>query len=139
MIRTFVDSGVLVAASRGDRAESEPALRLLEDPGRRFLTTVFVRLEVYPKASFNAFPLQRAFLNEFFMDPSLEWASDLHGVVHLAISEAERYGLSAMDALHAAGALLLGADQFVTTEKLGKPIYRVSEVPVIHITDAILA
>jgi hypothetical protein len=76
MIRTFVDSGVLIAAARGDYAESEPALRMLEDTDRQMLTSVFVRLEVYPKTAFNAYPLQRAFLNEFFMDPSLEWARD---------------------------------------------------------------
>jgi predicted nucleic acid-binding protein len=105
MIRTFVDSGVLIAAARADHTESEPALRLLEDPGRRMLTSVFVRLGVYPKIAFHGFALQRAFLNEYFMDPTLEWASDLNGLVNLAISESERHGLAAMDALHAAAAL----------------------------------
>ncbi|MBI1895804.1 MAG: PIN domain-containing protein [Acidobacteria bacterium] len=134
MIRTFIDSGVLIAAARAEHAESEPALRLLEDPGRRMLTSMFVRLEVYPKTAFHAYALQRAFLNEFFMDPSLEWASDLSGLVNLAISESERHGLAAMDALHAAAALLLGAEEFVTTEKPGKPIYRADGFHVLHIS-----
>ena len=68
------------------------------------------------------------------MDPALEWASDLNGLVNLAISESERHGLAAMDALHAAAALLLGADEFVTTEKPGKPIYRVDGFQVISIS-----
>jgi predicted nucleic acid-binding protein len=135
MIRTFVDSGVLIAAARGDHAESEPALRMLEDPDRQLLTSVFVRLEVYPKAAFHTYALQRAFLNEFFMDPSLEWARDLNGLVNLAISESERHGLAAMDALHLAAALLLGADELVTTEKPGKPIYRMSAFRVVHISN----
>lgn len=134
MIRTFVDSGILIAASRAEQAVSEPALRLLEDPRRRMLTSVFVRLEVYPKTAYHSLPLQRAFLNEFFMDPSVEWASDLNGLVNLAISESERYGLAAMDGLHVAAALLLGAEQFVTTEKPGKPIYRVDGLSVLHLS-----
>jgi hypothetical protein len=99
MIRTFVDSGVLIAAARADHTESEPALRLLEDPGRRMLTSVFVRLEVYPKTAFRGYPLQRAFLNEYFMEPALEWASDLNGLVNLAhqrvrTARSFRYGCS---------------------------------------------
>lgn len=82
MIRTFVDSGVLIAAARGDHAESEPALRMLEGADRQLLTSPFFRLEVYPKTEFHTYTLQRAFLNEFFMDLSLEWARDLNGLVN---------------------------------------------------------
>ena len=57
MIRTFLDSAVLIAAARGDETRSESALKVLEDPNRQILTGVFVRLEVYPKAAFNVFPL----------------------------------------------------------------------------------
>ena len=133
MIRTFLDSGILIAASRGDLAASEKSMRVLEDPGRRFLTSVFVRLEVFPKVARHEFPLQRAFLNEFFADRSLEGASDLDAVINLAVSEAERHGLSAMDALHVAAALLLKADQLITTEKPGKPIYRAEGVQVMYV------
>jgi predicted nucleic acid-binding protein len=90
-------------------------------------------LEVFPKVALHAFPLQRAFLNEFFMEPSLEWASDLNAVVDLAVSESERHGLSAMDALHVAAALALKADQLITTEKPGKPIYRADGVQVVYV------
>jgi hypothetical protein len=40
-----------------------------------------------------------------------------------------------MDALHVAAALLLGADEFVTTEKRGKSIYRVDSLRVLHIRE----
>ncbi len=134
MIRTFVDSGVLIAAARADRFESEPALRLLEDANRKLLTSVFVRLEVYPKPAFHESALQTAFLKGFFTEPSVEWADDLRALVDLAVGEAERRGLAAMDALHSAAALLLGADEFITTEKPGKPIYRAEGFSVVHIS-----
>ena len=137
MIRTFLDSGVLIAAARGDSATSEKSLRVLESPERQLLTSVFVRLEVYPKVAYNAYPLQRAFLNELFMDPALQWASDLNAVVNLAVSEAERYGLAAMDALHVAAALLLRADELITTERPGKRLYDVENLRVLHLDDVL--
>jgi predicted nucleic acid-binding protein len=135
LIRTFLDSGVLISASRGDQADSEQALRVIESPERKLLTSVFVRLEVYPQVDWRRFPLQRAFLNEFFIDPDLEWASDLNAVTNRALHEAEQYGLLAMDSLQIAAALLLGADEFITTEKIGKPMYRVKTVHVIHLAN----
>jgi predicted nucleic acid-binding protein len=135
VIRTFVDSGVLIAASRASAADYELALDVIRDPNRILLTSVFVRLEAHPKAAFNDFPLQRALLSEFFMNPAVEWATEIDAIVHLALSEADRHGLSAMDALHAAAALLLGADEFVTTEKRGKSIYRVDGLRVLHIRE----
>ena len=108
-------------------------MQLIEDKTRTLLTSVFVRLEAYPKAAFNPYPIQRAFLSEFFSDPDVEWVADVNTIVKLAVSEADRHGLSAMDALHVAAALLLGADEFITTEKPGKPIYRVNGLRVIHL------
>jgi predicted nucleic acid-binding protein len=52
MIRTFFDSGVLIAAARSVGPDRERALRLLEGPNRVFLTSPFVYLEVVPKAIF---------------------------------------------------------------------------------------
>ena len=40
-----------------------------------------------------------------------------------------------MDALHVAAAILLGADQIVTTEKPGKPIYRADALHVVHVAE----
>jgi predicted nucleic acid-binding protein len=44
---------------------------------------------------------------------------------------AQEHGLSAIDALHIAAAIATGAEEFITTEKPGKPIYRVSSINVI--------
>ncbi len=81
MIRTFIDSGVLIDAARGEGPQSKTAMDVLADPDRVLLTSLFVRLEVYPKVEFNSFPLQRAFLTEFFMDSGLEWRRDLNSIV----------------------------------------------------------
>jgi len=50
VIRTFLDSGVLIAAARGTGAQGTRALALFNDPDRVFVTSEFVRMEVFPKA-----------------------------------------------------------------------------------------
>ena len=40
-----------------------------------------------------------------------------------------------MDSLHLAAAFLSGADEFVTTERPGKPIYRSSLLTIVHLFD----
>jgi hypothetical protein len=49
----------------------------------------------------------------------------------LAEREAVRSGLSALNALHIAAALMLAADELVTTEGLRKPIHRATSARVI--------
>jgi predicted nucleic acid-binding protein len=44
-----------------------------------------------------------------------------------------QYGLAAMDALHIAAALSIGAEEFLTTEKPTKPMFQVSGIQVISI------
>ncbi|MGB6294707.1 MAG: hypothetical protein WBF90_00825 [Rivularia sp. (in: cyanobacteria)] len=43
------------------------------------------------------------------------------------------YGLAAMDALHIAPALSLDVEEFITTEKPTKPMFRVSGIQIISI------
>jgi hypothetical protein len=52
LIRTFFDSGVLIAAARSVSPDQERALQFLEDPNRSFFTSPFVYLKVVPKAIF---------------------------------------------------------------------------------------
>jgi predicted nucleic acid-binding protein len=51
--------------------------------------------------------------------------TDLEGLSTTGYVLACRYGLSAVDALNVAAAISLKADEFVTTEKPSKPMYRV--------------
>ncbi|MBD2254458.1 type II toxin-antitoxin system VapC family toxin [Nostoc parmelioides] len=131
---SFIDSGVLVAAARSVGELSEKALSILEDSEREFASSVFVKLEVIPKAIFNQRTKESEFYETFFSGVTY-WANDLDKIVQDAYQIASQYGLAAMDALHIAAALSVGAEEFVTTEKKTKPMFRVSSIKVISIFD----
>lgn len=128
--RTSVDSGVLIAAVREEAAFVERVTALLADPDRVFVSSVFVRLEVVPKATYQR---RRAELDvyEAFFARVTDWAGSLDLLVEMAEREATRYGLNGMDALHVAAATMLEAEELVTTEGPQKPIHRVSGVRVV--------
>ncbi|NJO63944.1 MAG: type II toxin-antitoxin system VapC family toxin [Richelia sp. RM2_1_2] len=75
------------------------------------------------------------FYNTFFDDVSI-WATDLNTIIKIAEGIAKNYGLAAMDALHIAAAISINADEFITTEKVTKPMHRVSEIRVISIASS---
>jgi predicted nucleic acid-binding protein len=131
MIRTFFDSGVLIAGAKGIPAERAKALDMLRDPGRQFLTSPFLHLEVVPKAVFNKNRLEERFYEIYFRNA--EWFHDSSAIVELARKECAKSGLNAMDGLHVAAAHLLRADEFVTTEKPAKSIYRSTLVKIVYL------
>lgn len=131
---TFIDSGVLVAATRGVGELSEKALSILEDSERDFASSRFVKLEVIPKAIYNRQIAETEFYEMFFSAVTY-WANDLEQVTQDAYNIACQYGLAAMDALHVAAALSVGAEEFVTTEKPTKPMFRVSGIQIVSIFD----
>ena|SRR5712692_5937792 len=55
MVRTFLDSDVLLAAARSLGRDKERALEILEDPDRTFLTSPFVHLELVPNGLLHSF------------------------------------------------------------------------------------
>ena len=63
--RTFLDSGVLIAAARGVDDTALQALRILDDPDREFVSSIFVKLEVLPKAIYNGFKEEATFYQSF--------------------------------------------------------------------------
>ncbi len=73
MITTYIDSGVLIAAARGDTQLSTLALPYLADPNREYITSDYVRLEVLPKAVFHKREEEAEFYNEFFRSPSAKF------------------------------------------------------------------
>jgi hypothetical protein len=131
MARVFVDSGVLVAAARGEYPLRETARHLLSDPNHTFLTSPFVYLETAPKARYHQRVLELASYHTFFYHA--EWSRDVEQIVELGTDLAQRYGVGPMDALHLAAANLLGADELVTIEKPGKSIYRARIVRVVYL------
>ncbi|MGI8746045.1 MAG: nucleic acid-binding protein [Bryobacteraceae bacterium] len=133
MVRTFLDTGVLIAAARSVGRDRERALQVLEEPNRVFLTSPFVHLEVVPKAIFFKKRLEWSFYDRYFKNAA--WFREVDKIEIVAQTEAGKAGLGAMDALHLAAAHLSYADEFITTEKSNKSIHRSSLVKVIYLFD----
>ena len=131
---TFIDSGVLVTAARGVGEDSEKALEILADSSREFASSEFIKMEVIPKAIYNRKTAEAEFYESFFSAVTY-WSNDIEKVIQDAYNIACQYGLAAMDALHVAAALSVGAEEFVTTEKKTKPMFRVSSIKIISIFD----
>ncbi|MFN8472777.1 MAG: type II toxin-antitoxin system VapC family toxin [Anaerolineae bacterium] len=132
MTRTFIDSGVLIAAARGKDDVGSRAMAILADPDREFASSIFVRLEVLPKAVFHNQGLEVEFYEAFFEAVSY-WAEPVDQIAEGAYQQATRLGLSAMDALHVAAALHVGATEIVTTEGFQKPIHRATDIKITSI------
>jgi predicted nucleic acid-binding protein len=130
-IRTFLDSGVLIAAYKGLPSIEAPAGRILDDPDRVFLSSPLVRHEISPKAIFNKQTVEYRFYQRYFRRAL--FCDDLKAILSHAGKESAKSGIGAMDSLHIAAAHLLGADEFVTTESPGKSIYRTSLVKVVYL------
>lgn len=129
---TYIDSGVLINAFLGVNEMSFKATQVLDDSTRIFATSLFVQLETLPKATYNKQILEVEFYEAFF-DAATIWAKDLNVIVQIADCISKNYGLGAMDALHIAAAVSIKADEFVTTEKITKPMHRVAEISVVSI------
>jgi predicted nucleic acid-binding protein len=126
---TFVDAGVLIAAARGADWVAIRANQALGDPRRSFASSPFLRLEVLPKATYHKKLGEASFYESFFAAVE-RWAEPDSALAASAHSLASRFGLSALDALHVAAALSVGAEELLTTEKPQKPIHRVTEIRV---------
>ena len=132
MIRTFVDAGVLIAAARGTGTGAERALQVLKDLNREFASSLFLKLEVLPKAIYNQRTTEVEFYEAYF-DAVTYWASDPEQFIEVAYRESAQSGLGAMDALHVAAAVSVGAVELMTYEKPEKSIYRTKSIRVISV------
>lgn len=130
-MKTFLDSGVLLAAWRGETL-ALPALSIMSDDTREFVTSQLVRLELLPKPRFERRPIEVRFYDSHFAEAvACEPLSEELGREAEAL--AARYGLSGADALQAAAAIRQGAGEFYTSERPGKPLFRVKEIRVISL------
>lgn len=132
MIRTFIDSGVLIVAARGDGAIAQRALAILQDSNREFASSIFLKLEVLPKAIYNNRTSEVRFYEEYF-DAVSYWATSIDQIIQNAYLEVSESGLGAMDALHVAAAVSVSAVEFITNEKPEKSIHRTKSIQVISI------
>ena len=132
MIRTFIDAGVLIYAARSQGDIAERAFQIIEDENREFASSIFLKLEVLPKAIYNQQSSEVKFYETFFDEVSY-WATDLDSIIEAAYKESSQFGLGAMDALHIAAAVSVGATEFVTNEKSEKSIHRTQSIKIISI------
>lgn len=135
MVRAFLDSGVLIAAARSVSPDRERALEVLSDPDFEFVTSPYVYLEVMPRAVFQRRKLEETFYDVYFR--AAVFVRDLEKIYRLAVEEASRSGVGAMDALHVAAAALSEAELFITTEQPRKSVHRTSLVRVIYLFDPV--
>ena len=118
---TFVDSSVLINAIVGsDAARKMRALAVLGDPQREFVATRFLALEVMPIPTKFKRKREAAFYKRYFKCVS-SWVRPA-SIIRPAYDLACLHGLGAMDALHLAAAIKVGAE-FVSAERPTKPIY----------------
>jgi len=130
LVQTYIDTGVLIAAWRGEKEIAQKALQIFDDPKREILLSDAVRLKVFPKTIYNRREEERRFLEQLFQTAAenLAWEKvPFREIYKLAC----QYGLGAMDALHLALALHVGAKEFVTTEKPTHPLFRCRDLAVV--------
>jgi predicted nucleic acid-binding protein len=118
--RTFLDSGVLIAAARGTDDTALQALQILDDLDREFVSSIFVKLEIHPKAIYNGFRDEAAFYQSFFENDVELLVGFSEEMAEVAQQQAGKFGLSALDALHVAAALYAKVDEFVNHGETGK-------------------
>jgi hypothetical protein len=130
-LKTFLDSGVLLHAWRGEIL-SGAAMQIIDDDTREFFTSQMVRLELLPKARFEKRPREVAFYEAHFADCAGN--QPLSQELGLEAEKlAARHGLAGPDALQLAAAIRQGVEEFYTSEKPGKPMFRVNEIRVVSL------
>ena len=111
---------------------ADVALQLLADPVREFYTAQTVSLELLPKVRYEKRHQEQAFYEAHFAEAvACEPLSETLGREAEAL--AARYGLAGPDALQIAAAIRHGVKEFYTTEKPGRPMFRVKELKVISL------
>lgn len=132
MTLTYIDSGVLIFAAKGTTDAAALALPFLQDPNREFVTSDYVRLEVLPKATWLHNEAEVEFYETFFKLSSRTIPTSA-ALLELAMAEACKIGLNALDAIHLACAVFGGAEEMITSEKTSKPMHRTCLVRVVSI------
>lgn len=133
MKRTYVDSGVLIAAARGNGQLAEKALGVISDTSsREFVCSDYIKLEVIPKPTYFGRTAEVKFYEEFFSTVSTWLTFDAEHLEH-ALNEACAAGLNAVDAIHVVVAVLSGCEEIVTSEKKTSAIHRTKLIPILSI------
>ena len=122
--RTFLDANVLIHAFRGTGQLTRDAQDVIDDDTRDFVVSDILRLELIPKSHFNRQFAEEQFYKDYF-SAAVTVIQTTPELVQDAETEAKSNGLSAADALHITAAKQGRVDEFITTEKSTKPLFRV--------------
>lgn len=119
-IKTYLDSGVLMAVANGYEDVSAAAVAIYDDPNREFVYSPFTRLEALPMARRANNARELALYADYFANATEVPYSD--ALLQIAMGECQAHLIGAMDALHLASAAQASVEEFVTTEKGTKPV-----------------
>lgn len=132
MIRTFLDTSVLISGWRGIPVRQIKALTILSDHKREFICSPFVQLELMTKPIWNKNTDELNFYEEYFKTVN-SWVDNFAQMNDEAMRLGGKYGLGAMDALHIAASHLTNVDEFITAERPTSPLSRVKEFTILSI------
>lgn len=127
--RTYIDTGVLITALRGTKESADLAISYLNDPLRDYITSDYVKVELLPKCRYHRNVDEEKFYLEFF-EKSTIFVPSSDDLLALAIEIGGKTGVSGMDAIHVACAVVAQAQELITGEKITKPIHRTSGMTV---------
>ena len=130
-VRTYIDTGVLISASQGG-SFSGIALSFLNDPLREYVTSDYVKVELLPKCIYHGNKEEQEFYEEFFRQTIIHVPSS-DDLMAFAIDEGGKTGISGIDAIHVACAVVAQAQELITAERSTKPIHRANGVKIISI------
>src|SRR5690606_27069952 len=115
MIRTYLDTNVLITASLGRGDDLRAALGILDATDREFVSSVFLKLEILPKPVRNKQTSSLLFYEVFFgLVKACERISN--DLMELALYRGCALVFSAMDALRLAAAHSIQTDEFSSLE-----------------------
>ncbi|MBM1004037.1 MAG: PIN domain-containing protein [Desulfofustis sp. PB-SRB1] len=132
--RTGIDANLLIAAWSGRPPWFRTALTVLEDPARLLIVSDILWLEVMPKALYHANVEEASFYEAVFAKAHCQQITV--ELIETAKRLAQVYGLAAIDAIHIAVLLAADADEFVSGERGTKPMFRVSDLPIVSIWES---
>ena len=138
MIRSYLDSGVILAFLTAKDSEYDAARTLLlHGAQRQFVVSPFVKLETIPHLRRDASPAYRVARD---LLAAFESSDDLGSAMSWAFKVCLRVRLAGMDALHIGSAISANCDELITTERAAarKSIHGASRfIRVVHVSNAI--
>ena len=134
MILSYPDASTFITAWRTRDEPESKALAYLYDPSRTLVASRFVVLETLTKAAYQRRRDEVSFYEET-LGLVREWIPNDDALLERAIVLASTYDIMNLDALHIASAERVGVQEFVTTEKPGKPLYRATHVGPVFLGD----